>query len=80
MEVIFGVQARDGSIRLQIPDDKIDGLRKQIDGAFSGDAAPQILWVTDKDGHEVGIPTDKLAYVEFGADKASRQVGFSSSH
>lgn len=79
MEVIFGVQARDGAIRVQLADDKIDDLRKQIDGAFSGDGGQQVLWVTDKDGREIAIPTDKIAYVEFGADKASRQVGFSSA-
>jgi hypothetical protein len=78
MEVIFGVQARDGSIRAQVPDDKVDDLRKQLEAAFSADG-PNIVWVTDKDGREVGIPSDKIAFVEFGTEKASRQVGFSSA-
>jgi hypothetical protein len=78
MEVIFGVQARDGAIRVQLSDDKVEELRKQLEGAFSGGDGGQIVWVTDKDGREFGIPTDKLAFVEFGTEKSSRQVGFSS--
>ncbi len=77
MEVVFGVQARDGAIRVQLSDDEVADLKQRVENAFKGDQA-QILWVTDKDGREIGIPTDKIAYVEFGADKASRQVGFSS--
>ena len=34
--------------------------------------------VTDKDGKEYGIPTDKIAYVEFASEKAARTVGFSN--
>ena len=78
MEVIFGVQARDGTIRAQVPDDKVDELRKELEKAVSSDDA-SILWVTDKDGREIGIPSDKIAFVEFGSEKASRQVGFSAA-
>jgi hypothetical protein len=79
MEVIFGVQARDGTIRAQVPDDKVDDLRKQLENAVSGDDA-SIVWVTDKDGREIGIPSDKIAFVEFGSEKTSRQVGFSAAN
>lgn len=77
MEVVFGVQARDGSIRVQMSEDEVAELRKRLEETFKDDST-QIFWVTDKDGREIGIPTDKIAYVEFGADKAGRQVGFSS--
>jgi hypothetical protein len=77
MEVVFGVQARDGAIRIQLSEEEVVELKKRLEDTFQGDSI-QIFWVTDKDGREIGIPTDKIAYVEFGADKASRQVGFSS--
>jgi hypothetical protein len=77
MEVVFGVQARDGSIRVQLSEDEVAELKKRLEDTFKGDSS-EIFWVIDKDGREIGIPTDKIAYVEFGADKASRQVGFSS--
>jgi hypothetical protein len=79
MDVTFGVQARDGAIRAQIPDDKLDDLRRQLDEALSSETA-KMIWVTDKDGREVGIPSDKIAFVEFGSEKTARQVGFSSAN
>ncbi|MEX0874245.1 MAG: DUF3107 family protein [Actinomycetota bacterium] len=79
MEVIFGVQARDGALRVDIPDKEIDKLKAQLDEAFSGDRIQKLLWVTDKDNRTIGIPIDKLAFVEFGGAKASRTVGFSAA-
>ncbi len=80
MEVIFGVQARDGALRVQLDDDKVAEVRKQLEDALNGDGSRAILWVTDKDGREYGIPTDKIAFVEFASDKAARTVGFSSAN
>jgi hypothetical protein len=77
MEVVFGVQARDGAIRVQMSEEEVADLKKRLDETFKHDSA-EIFWLTDKDGREIGIPTDKIAYVEFGAEKSSRQVGFSS--
>ena len=79
MEVIFGIQARDGALRVNIPDAELDTLRKQLDEAFSGDKVQQLLWVKDKDDRTIGIPIDKLAYVEFGGEKSARTVGFSAA-
>ena len=78
MDVVFGVQARDGAIRAVVDDDKVDALRKEIEAALSADG-PKIVWVTDKDGRQIGIPSDKIAFVELGTEKASRQVGFSAA-
>ncbi len=76
MEVIFGVQARDGALRVQLPDDAVAALKKDLEAAVAGDG--KLLWVTDKAGKEYGIPSDKIAFVEFGSEKAGRQVGFAS--
>jgi hypothetical protein len=78
MEVIFGVQARDGALRVQLDDDKAADLRKELDEAMTGDK--RLLWVTDKDGREYGIPTDKIVFVEFASEKTARTVGFSSAN
>ena len=77
MEVVFGVQARDGAIRIQIADDKVDALKKQIEAAFAGSSS--VIWVQTKEGRDIGFASDKLAFVEFGAEKAERQVGFASN-
>jgi hypothetical protein len=79
MEVIFGVQATDRTLKVQLSDEQVASLRKDLDAAFGADPKERILWVTDKDGVELAIPVDKLAFVEFGAEKSGRQVGFSSA-
>lgn len=80
MEVLIGVQLSTRELKIDVPDDQADALRKQIEDVFaaSGDGKASVLWITDKEGRTVGVPSDKLAYVEIGADKASRAVGFSS--
>jgi hypothetical protein len=77
MEVTFGVQTRDGAIRVQVPEDDVDSFKQRVDDAFKG-GENQVLWVTDKDGREYGIPTDKIAFIEFGSEKVKTRVGFSS--
>lgn len=78
MDVIIGVQARDGALRIQLGEDQAAELRRSIEAALTG-SSPTVVWVTDKDGKEYGIPSDKIAFVEFASEKAARQVGFSSA-
>ena len=78
MDVIFGVPARDGTIKIKLEDDQVPALKSQLDEAFAKENGT-ILWVTDKDGVEYGIPTEKIAFVEFaGAKTSQRRVGFSA--
>ena len=37
-----------------------------------------LLWLTDSKGRKLGIPIDKLAYVEIAGADADRKVGFGS--
>ncbi len=37
-----------------------------------------ILWLTDHKGRRVGVPVDKLAYVEVGEENPAKRVGFGS--
>ena len=78
MEVIIGVYARDGALRVQVPDDEVDALRKRLEDAISSDRN-ELVWVKDKDDREFGVPADKIAFVELGGDRSTRQVGFSSA-
>jgi hypothetical protein len=75
VEVLIGVQLSTRELKIDVADDQADALRKQVEEAFS---SAGVLWITDKDGRTIGVPSDKLAYVEIGADKASRAVGFSA--
>jgi len=39
-------------------------------------AAGGVLWLTDKKGRRVGVPTEKVAYIELGGVDDNRRVGF----
>ena len=34
------------------------------------------MWLTDRRGRQVGVPADKVAYVEIGTPDADRRIGF----
>jgi hypothetical protein len=40
------------------------------------DGKTRLLWLTDTKGKRVGIPSDKIAFVEVASDAGERQVGF----
>lgn len=56
-------------------DDKADleGLRSEVEAAV-GDAGG-VLWLTDRRGRTVGVPADKISYVEIGTADEHR-IGF----
>jgi hypothetical protein len=51
-----------------------DQVKTEIDGALAGPVS--VLWLTDKDGRSVGVPTDRIAYVELGKGDPARKIGF----
>ena len=56
-------------------DGEADEVRSSIEKALAGGNA--VLWLVDRKGRRVGVPADKLAYVEFGGEE-TRRVGFGS--
>jgi hypothetical protein len=57
--------------------DSTDEVTQAIEGALNnGDS---MLWLTDTKGRRVGVPTDKIAFVEVAADAGGRKVGFGAS-
>jgi Protein of unknown function (DUF3107) len=38
----------------------------------------EIVWVVDRRGRQVGVPADKIAYVEIGSPDSDRRIGFGS--
>lgn len=76
MEVVIGVQLSSREIRLEVEEKDGKDLRKQVDKVVQDGKG--VLWVTDTDGRSVAVPADKLAYIEIGADKGSKRVGFTA--
>ena len=75
MDVRIGVTYTGKELDIDLGDDAdTDAVQADVDAAMGGDAA--MLWLTDKKGRRLGIPTDKLAYVEIGSPDAERRIGF----
>jgi hypothetical protein len=51
-----------------------DEIRAAVEDAMR-DGVP-LLWLSDSKGRRIGVPTDKIAYVELGSDESGRPVGF----
>ncbi len=79
MDVVFGVQSSERGIRVELDDKEAESIRSRVEEVFAQGAAGQIIWINDKSGRTIGIPADKLTYVELGAEKADRRVGFAAS-
>jgi hypothetical protein len=77
VEVRIGVTYTPKEIEVDLADDTDrDQLITAIEDAVSSDG--KVLWLTDRKGRRVGVPSSKLAYVEIGADASQHRVGFSA--
>jgi Protein of unknown function (DUF3107) len=73
MEVRIGVVYTPKELTVEV-DNTVDHTVDLINRALTGNEP--MLWLTDAKGHRVGVPVDKLAYVEVDADDATKRVGF----
>ncbi len=51
-----------------------DEVLKDVERALSDPEG--VLWLTDKRGRRVAVPSGRIAYVEVGAASDDRRVGF----
>jgi len=54
-----------------------DGLAKEIESALGKEGG--VLWLTDRKGRKVCIPSARIAYVELLPGTEARRVGFGAS-
>ena len=74
MDVRIGVTYSPKELDIELPDDVEPGtIKKEIETALANDS---VLWVTDRRGRQVGVPADKVAYVELGSPDHDRRIGF----
>jgi hypothetical protein len=77
VEVRIGVTYTPKEIEIDLADDTDrDQLVHAVEDAVSNEG--RVLWLTDRKGRKVGVPSSKVAYVEIGADAHERRVGFSA--
>jgi len=77
VDVRIGVTYSVKELEVQLPEGA-DGaeVRSRVEEAVS--SGEGVLWLTDRKGREVGVPVDKIAYVEIGAVDEGRTFGFSA--
>jgi hypothetical protein len=75
MEVKLGVTYSPKELVVEVEQsaDEVAGL---VEAAMTGKS--KVLWLTDAKGRRVGVPTERLAYVEVSEEHPDKRVGFSS--
>lgn len=74
MDVRIGVTYTAKELEVELPEDaEADSVKADIEAAL---ASGSVLWLTDRKGRNVGVPADKVAYVDMGAEAGDRRIGF----
>lgn len=76
MDIRIGITQAPREIAIEVEDDvkarKV--LKASVESALNGESAT--LWITDKKGRDIAIPSAKIAYVEIGSTNSERRIGF----
>jgi hypothetical protein len=73
MEVKIGVIYTPRELAVEI-EGKADEIVAMLESSLKDGRV--MMWLTDKRGRRVGVPADKIAYVEVVEDEAVKRVGF----
>ena len=75
MDVRIGIIQSTKELDVEVGDDVTrEEILAAIETALAD--ATGVLWLTDRRGRRVGVPTAKIAYVEVGGTAEDRRVGF----
>jgi DNA-binding MurR/RpiR family transcriptional regulator len=73
MDVRIGVVYTPKELSLEL-EGNVDEMVATVEDALKGGAP--VIWLTDKKGRRVGIPSDKIAYIEVAEEDQAKRVGF----
>lgn len=76
MEVKIGVVYTAKELTVDL-DGSADELKTSIQDALKNGSP--VLWLKDAQGRHVGVPADKVAYVEIADEEHTQKVGFGRS-
>jgi 5-carboxymethyl-2-hydroxymuconate isomerase len=75
VDVRIGVINTPKEITVELADDTdVDRLVADVESTVS--SAGAVLWLTDVRGRRVGVPAERIAYVDVGAEGGTNPVGF----
>jgi hypothetical protein len=78
VDVRIGVLHIMKEIEVELPADAVrDQIKKRIDEALSD--AGRTLWLKDRHGKDVAVPSARIAYVELGSPDHERRIGFGAA-
>ena len=73
MEVRIGVTYTPREIEVELDENDADRVRKDVEAAVSTESG--VLWLQDRKGRTIGVPSGKIAWVEINP-REERRVGF----
>jgi Protein of unknown function (DUF3107) len=74
VDVRIGVTYSPKELEVELPDDADPAeVKDSVEAALGGSSA---LWFTDRRGRQIGVPADKVAYVEIGGPEDGHRIGF----
>ncbi len=74
MDLRIGVTHSPRELMLEMADDAdLEQLKAHVASALADD--DNVLWLTDRKGREVGVPSGRVAYVEI-VPQEERRIGF----
>jgi hypothetical protein len=76
MEVRSGVLHTPKELALELDGDSADDIAKTFEQSLKADDG--VLWLTDTKGRRVGVPADRVAYLEIETETGAKRVGFGS--
>ena len=75
MDIRIGVTYTAKEISIELADEATgESVKADIAEALSDEG--NVLWLVDKKGRQVGVPSSKIAYVEIGSEDSGRPIGF----
>jgi hypothetical protein len=78
VDVRIGVLHTMKEIEVELPSDADrETVKANIDTALGDDT--KTLWLTDRHGKDVAIPSAKIAYIELGTSDSERRIGFGAA-
>jgi hypothetical protein len=78
VDVRIGVTYSNKEIEVDLDQEDPAKVRTLVDKAIGGGAA-SVLWLTDRKGRQVGVPVERISYVEIGARDGERRIGFAGA-
>ncbi len=74
MDIRIGVTYTPKEIALELAESSSAAdVKAKVSAALEGSST---LWLEDSKGRQIGVPADKIAYVEIGSEEANRPIGF----